>query len=185
MGKQKRKQAEPEVSNKALKLDKKSKPDTKPAPKSAESPKQSSKVTGSAPKPSKVKKSEKKRPADEEQQVDEPLPELPTVANDAQLKQIAEKTKKAEQLAESKEKEDGGEEAAREVVKVRRSQPSLKLKESTAKSYLAISGPAEDNKTVTVPSYSYIKNRGIVYIRYRYRKQLKAMHLEPVLRCRC
>jgi hypothetical protein len=93
---------------------------------------------------------------------------LPTVASDAKLKQIAEKTRAAEQLAESQEKENAAEspvEGNREVVKVKRSQPSLKLKESAAKPYLSISGPAEDDKTVKVPSYSYMKNRGIVYIR--------------------
>jgi uncharacterized protein (UPF0335 family) len=176
MGKQKRKQAEPEVSNKALKLDKKSKPATKQAPKSAESsPRPPKTKIQPASKSPAVKKSEKKRPADAEAESDLPLPQLPTVVNDTQLKQIVDKAKKAEQEAKRQEKQQQqleekkeGEEvtAAREVVKVRRSQPALKLKESTAKSYLAISGPAEDNKTVKVPSYSYIKNRGIVYIRY-------------------
>ena len=212
MGKQKRKQAEPEVSNKSLKIHKKSKPGTKPVPKpAAKSPSSfpspklaksatkaakspvlpSPKLAKSAPKPAAkspslpspklaksapktakspgVKKSEKKQAAaDSEQLV---MPDLPTVDNDAQLKQIAEKTREAEKLAESREKEQQSKEGeekvgSMEVVKVKRSQPSLKLKDSAAKAYLSISGPAEDDKTVKVPSYSYIKNRGIVYIRY-------------------
>jgi hypothetical protein len=99
---------------------------------------------------------------------------LPTVGNDAKLKEIAQKAREAEQLAAGEEQLGAAvdqpivkEEEKREVVKVKRSNPSLRLKESAAKSYLSISGgPAEDDKTVKVPSYSYMKNRGIVYIRY-------------------
>ena len=166
MGKQKRKQAEPDVSNKMLKINKKSKPNAIPAagPKAVQSPG--------------LQKTEKKR-APKSDTTSEPGQELPTVQNDAKLKEIADKSLKAEQLAASEEQLAASEEqllappasepeesSSREVVKVKRSNPAPKLKESAAKSYMSITGgPDLDDKRVKVPSYSYMKNRGIVYIR--------------------
>lgn len=195
MGKQKRKQAEPEVSDKALNINKKSKPVTKKlGAKSAKSPveltpnknvqptPEKPESTTTTPKTAEVtakKKSDRssgqmKRAASAAvaESNQPPLADLPTMDTDAQLKQIAEKSRQAERLAEKEE------ESSREVVKVKRSQPSLKLKESTAKSYLSITGgPAEDDKMTKVPSYSHIKNRGIVYISHVphgfYEKQMR------------
>jgi hypothetical protein len=189
MGKQKRKQAEPDVSNKMLKLNKRSKPDEKAklaiGPKVIKpvGPKVVKPVGHKAVKSANLKKAPKNLPSKDASKPSQPLP---TVGNDAKLKEIAEKAREAEQLAAGEEQLAAGEEQLaageeqlsgaavdqeeREVVKVKRSNPSLRgLKESAAKSYLSISGgPAEDDKTVKVPSYSYMKNRGIVYIRYPY-----------------
>jgi hypothetical protein len=181
MGKQKRKQAEPDVSNKMLKLNKRSKPNEKAisavGPKVVKpvGPKVIKPVGQKAVKSANLKKAPKNLPSKEASKPSQPLP---TVASDAKLKEIAEKAREAEQLAAGEEQLAASEEQLsgaavdqeeREVVKVKRSNPSLRgLKESAAKSYLSISGgPAEDDKTVKVPSYSYMKNRGIVYIRYR------------------
>jgi hypothetical protein len=177
MGKQKRKQAEPDVSNKMLKLNKRSKPDEKAklaiGPKVIKpvGPKVVKPVGHKAVKSANLKKAPKNLPSKDASKSSQPLP---TVGNDAKLKEIAAKARDAEQLAASEEQLNAAvdqptvkEEEEREVVKVKRSNPSLRLKESAAKSYLSISGgPAEDDKTVKVPSYSYMKNRGIVYIRY-------------------
>ena len=159
MGKQKRKQAEPDVSNKMLKINKKSKPNAIPA------------AGPQAVRSSGLQKTEKKR-APKSDTTSEPGQELPTVQNDAKLKEIADKSLKAEQLAASEEQllappaSEPEESSSREVVKVKRSNPAPKLKESAAKSYMSITGgPDLDDKRVKVPSYSYMKNRGIVYIR--------------------
>jgi hypothetical protein len=176
MGKQKRKQAEPDVSNKMLKLNKRSKPDEKAklaiGPKVIKpvGPKVVKPVGQKAVKSASPKKAPKNLPSKDAPKPSQPLP---TVGSDAKLKEIAEKAREAEQLAAGEEQLSAAvdqptlkEEEEREVVKVKRSNPSLRLKESAAKSYLSISGgPAEDGKTVKVPSYSYMKNRGIVYIR--------------------
>ncbi len=179
MGKQKRKQAEPDVSNKMLKLNKRPKPNEKAisavGPKVVKpvGPKVVKPVGQKAVKSANLKKAPKNLPSKDASKPNQPLP---TVGNDAKLKEIAAKAREAEQLAAGEEQLAAGEEQLsaavdqeeREVVKVKRSNPSLRgLKESAAKSYLSISGgPAEDDKTVKVPSYSYMKNRGIVYIRY-------------------
>jgi hypothetical protein len=184
MGKQKRKQAEPDVSNKMLKLNKRPKPDEKAkvaiGPKVVKpvGPKVVKPVGHKAVKSANLKKAPKNLPSKDDSKTSQPLP---TVANDAKLKEIAAKAREAEQLAAGEEQLSGAavdqptlkEEEEREVVKVKRSNPSLRgLKESAAKSYLSISGgPAEDDTTVKVPSYSYMKNRGIVYIRYRVHRQ--------------
>jgi hypothetical protein len=174
MGKQKRKQAEPDVSNKMLKLNKRPKPDEKAklavGPKVVKpvGPKVVKPVGLKAVKSANLKKAPKNLPSKDASKPSQPLP---TVGNDAKLKEIAAKAREAEQLAAGEEQLSGAavDQEEREVVKVKRSNPSLRgLKETAAKSYLSISGgPAEDDKTVKVPSYSYMKNRGIVYIRYR------------------
>ncbi|XP_023336138.1 uncharacterized RNA-binding protein C1827.05c [Eurytemora carolleeae] len=106
---------------------------------------------------------------------------LPSVETDAVLKEISVKSQAAER---KEEKEEG----AHEKVKVKRKDSLIKSTEKNAKklkkdsvekentetipadpelqdkSYLSLDNPAEDDKKIKVPSYSYKKNRGVVYI---------------------
>jgi len=91
---------------------------------------------------------------DEELDEDSEAPaEVPTVETDPKLKDIVDKTKKAE--SESIDNELAGQKS----------------------SFLSISTPAEDGQVPKVPSYSNEKNRGVIYISHIphgfYEKQMR------------
>jgi len=112
--------------------------------------------------------------------VEDSAVELPSVDTDPALKQIAKETQEVEkqELAEDasevqepevKEPEvkepEVQEPEVREKVKVKRKDSLIKKKGGADESnYLSISNPSEDDKKIKVPSYSYKKNRGILYI---------------------
>jgi len=102
--------------------------------------------------------------------VEDAAVELPSVDTDPALKQIAKETQEvekqelAEDASEAQEPEVK-EPEVREKVKVKRKDSLIKKKGGADESnYLSISNPSEDDKKIKVPSYSYKKNRGILYI---------------------
>jgi len=94
--------------------------------------------------------------SDDDEELDEDseaLAEVPTVETDPKLKDIVDKTQKAE--SESIDNELAGQKS----------------------SFLSISTPAEDGQVPKVPSYSNEKNRGVIYISHIphgfYEKQMR------------
>jgi len=102
--------------------------------------------------------------------VEDAAVELPSVDTDPALKQIAKETQEVEkqELAEDAsevQEPEVKEPEVREKVKVKRKDSLIKKKGGADESnYLSISNPSEDDKKIKVPSYSYKKNRGILYI---------------------
>jgi len=102
--------------------------------------------------------------------VEDTAVELPSVDTDPALKQIAKETQEVEkqELAEDAsevQEPEVKEPEVREKVKVKRKDSLIKKKGGADESnYLSISNPSEDDKKIKVPSYSYKKNRGILYI---------------------
>lgn len=85
-----------------------------------------------------VGRKEKKSVVEESQPEEETVTELPTVDKDDQLKKIAETTKKKEN--------------------------EVKRNKTKKESFLSVSDKTKDGEIPKVPSYSYKKNRGVVYI---------------------